>query len=142
MGKERVGAIITATNIKKDRFFVNKAQLQKEAAKQWALSQGVVHQADINEDGAALVTVRNDNIDTDVVCSGISNEGNTQAFLVQLLKKKSLVPKKSQTQTMFLFKNFVWSPFNPATSTFRSGDRLMLIVEDSKVDTKKSIKHI
>ena len=142
MGKEKAGATLSGLNSKKERIFIDKALLQKDAAKQWSLSQGIVYQSDITEDGVVLVTIKSQNSDNDVICSGISNEGNTQANLVQTLKRKNLIPKNSKTQTMYLFKNLVWNLLNPTTDTFNSGERLMLVIESKKTETKRAIKHI
>ena len=137
-----MGATSFGLNIKKERVFINKELLQKEATKQWSLSSNVISKECIYEDGEVIVTIRNGIAEQSVICTGLSNEGNKLAFLIKLLRDRFILKKKAQIRSSYLFRNYLWNPFNEVTDSINSGDRFLIVLEDCSAKIKNAIKRI
>ncbi len=141
MGKESAEIKRVSISNKSPTVLISKTNLQKELTKQWSLQHGVVSQFQVVEDGYALVLIKSPHYDTSVICKGLSNEGNKYSSLLKMLQKRGLVAKQERIKAFFIRKAFVWEAIDPAKDTFRSGDNVMIIVDDkqSVAGVRKSI---
>eukprot|EP00829_Urostomides_striatus_P001799 TRINITY_DN1194_c0_g2_i8.p1 TRINITY_DN1194_c0_g2~~TRINITY_DN1194_c0_g2_i8.p1 ORF type:complete len:141 (+),score=31.13 TRINITY_DN1194_c0_g2_i8:101-523(+) len=133
MGKERVGGIIAETIQSQCRLLSQKQYVQSEISKGWSLNSNPVSLKEINEDGEVMITVKNGEELDYVLVTGLPNEGITESFIIAELKRQKAIKRTHLVESMFIFKNMVWTPFDMVKDTFRSGDSIMINIKLSLI---------
>ena len=143
MGKEVPEAKRNSVQSKLQSTIISKSNLQQELSKQWSLKHGVVSKLDVSEDGYATVILRTNKVDTSIICKGLANESNTCGVLIKLLRTKSLITMHERIGAFFIRNGLSWDSIDPEKDTFRSGDCLLLVIQQPLAPkVKKVIRHL
>ena len=97
----------------------------------WCRAVFPLCRTDLAEDGHVLVTIRTSLTDNVVRCTGLKNEGNSYIYLSKLLSARKVIPRRRKIASCFVNDNFAWTLVDPENDHFRSGDRVLFLLEEN-----------
>jgi len=139
MGKEKKDANL----FKMGRFMYKPMQYNRkerqELAKDWANTQSITLKEHITENGKVTVNIKSHCIDITAVCNGMRNEGNKFEDLAMLLRRQNMILDNEKITAFYIFKGYTWSQVSITEECFRSGDRVLITLEETSLTRKKAV---
>ena len=127
MGKERddVKTYRVRAPVQRRVALAREAMVQPFAA--WA-GPRLARLSELSENGYAIVTLREGEKETTLVCRGLANEGNDFRRLFARLRGQGLLPRGAVVTHVFVRRALVWESIDVAKECFKSGDALVVVV--------------
>ena len=127
MGKEGWKEILTMPTTQMGHEAYSQA-INEKIFSEWTFKKGADSQEEIKDDGYVNVTIKTPLSCTNIMCTGIANEGNKEKALIDVLKRNGFIPRKIASYSIYIFNDFLWSLFDSDLDTFGSGDRLLVTI--------------
>ncbi len=109
-------------------------------AKAWYESGSPVK---IEENGAVMVTIKTDVMETTVICQSVSQKNNSYYELVSRLRDNYYLSKHMKVDGYFVkLASYIWIPVDPDKIAFNSGDHLLILVKDDCRILRKGVGSI
>ncbi len=114
-------------------------QVNDELTKLWLAWNSFTPEAAIKEDCSVVVTIRRENQELNLLCSGFVRTNNPGLALVQKLLQNGFVNINTHVDGSYIRRGCLWCNFDIRTATFNAGDSLLLLVGAPKrVETATS----
>ena len=138
MGKEAFKLVRKMCKSKPMNSQVNTKELQMEFAKRWGSPKEVVFEHDIVENSHVTVYIRTVQKKFVVLCSGMSNKGNSYKNLLNQLQLNGVICPTAKVRTIQVLRESMWEVIDASKDTFKANESIMIDLYDM-YNTKKGI---
>ena len=140
MGKEAIVTGKIKRQVTDDKYIHISTIAKNDSIKEWCMASYEIFKGLILPDGKIDVLIRDWPNETILSYTGCKNEGNKYSDLLYTLKSEGVIPSRAQVSFYQYYTEFYKEAVDPDKEFYSSGDKVVMVLNESKQSIKKQIK--